>query len=334
MAYHEDFEDVFTFSPGYQYDGQVCEKIRANRKQMSNTLFVDRLLKVLGVQGGRISRVASGSSLMTLLTSSPVIKFYPPKTNQDLRTLHQRIISTNAQDHYKQSIIYYLIKDCARLGRHAKAEDIFVARSHLPAKYRTFVDGLWHLDHQEAEKALEYLTDPSLTPSFPDEILLELCKEDDSTLPMAYYYTVSPPLTDAKVRDAFFGVLCRTSVHEAFFFARKQPHPTRKTLFEQLLHIVHTERNRADSASQLVNLPLDEDEDIWFEDYLTKGIDHHEEHAADTVMMRRIALGNVSDSSVAIQGLSRKKINGIGWDELKIGLEQGVPQNTRANGFV
>lgn len=49
----EDFEAVFGTNQNVAYDSQALEKIRRNRRSLEGELFVDRLLKALGVQESR-----------------------------------------------------------------------------------------------------------------------------------------------------------------------------------------------------------------------------------------------------------------------------------------
>lgn len=81
---------------------------------------------------------------------------YPPGTDEDLRRLHQGIIESNSPDHYKQSLIYYLLRDLKdSLG--GRASD-FAEIVYLPSKYKIFVDGLWWLDRLEFEVRMPFLS--------------------------------------------------------------------------------------------------------------------------------------------------------------------------------
>ena len=71
-------------------------------------------------------------------------KLYPPSSPEDLFRLHQRIVESNSPDHYKQSLIYYLLKDFRQSLKGRAAE--FAQISYLPDTYRIFVDGLWFMD--------------------------------------------------------------------------------------------------------------------------------------------------------------------------------------------
>jgi hypothetical protein len=75
-----------------------------------------------------------------------VTKVYPPRSNADLRTLFDHIVSSPLDIHHKQALIYYLLKDCRAPNDPASQ---FSRRFHLPEKYRLFIEGLWNLDRLE-----------------------------------------------------------------------------------------------------------------------------------------------------------------------------------------
>ena len=193
----------------------------------------------------------------------------------------------------------------------------------------------------DVQTALEYLSHPSLgIPTFADEILFHLVRRDksDFTVPLAYYHTVNPPLTSRNALDAFFDCLCWVSVSEAFFFSRTQPESIRKYLFEQLVKYVLSgtpathlscrrelsEVERADKAVELINLPFTEDENQWFEEYLTEANGITLRDAKDTLLMRRIGTGRFKEALQDRDGLSHGKLDGINWEALRPGIEKGL----------
>ncbi|KAJ5766961.1 uncharacterized protein N7511_004577 [Penicillium nucicola] len=301
MAPWDNFDQVFSFNKKYTYEPKAVEQILANRRAFENQLFADRLLRLLGIQG--------------------VTKLYPPKSNADLRELFNQIVSSELDIEHKQSLVYYVLKDC-RTAPEAPAQ--FAQRCHLPEKYRLFIEGLWHLDRLDFRRALECLTEPSLIPTFPDEILYALTltklpRHDDS-LAIAYYLTVAPPLASEKVRKAFFETLSRSNITEAFYFTRKYDDAHRQSFFEQLVEFVHKAspgQTRSRRAMELVGLPLDEDEEAWFESVLLHGNASTLPGAKDTVMMRRLATGQLSNASPDLESLSGKKVDGLNWDNLR-----------------
>lgn len=48
----DDFEVVFGNSPNIAYEKSVAGDIKQRRRSLENELFIDRLLKALGVQNG------------------------------------------------------------------------------------------------------------------------------------------------------------------------------------------------------------------------------------------------------------------------------------------
>ena len=198
------------------------------------------------------------------------------------------------------------------------------------------MNGLWELDHLNFQKALNDLTEPSLIPTFPDEILDTLLKHTpihEQDLALAYYHTVSPPLVNENVRNSFFEHLAKLSVTEAYTFAREQGDPIHQTLFEMLISTALTDgagEARAARCIELVNLPFDEEEEVWFEEYLIGGKGRSLHGAKDTVMVRRIVMGKTMDALKEGEHLGGKRMNGVNWDTVKNGLEVGVGVRTEA----
>ncbi|KAK4694092.1 protein ELYS, partial [Lecanoromycetidae sp. Uapishka_2] len=299
-----DFDAVFGFNSNLAYSRGTRDIILQHRQKLEHELFIDRLLKALGVR--------------------KVSKCYPPESNQDLRSLHKQITDSSSPDHYKHSVLYYIIKDLSPSS--SDAPDDFARASYLPDKYKIFIDGIWFLDRLKFEKALDYLTEPALIPTFPEEILYTLCRHSstDITLPMAYYHTVSPTITSSKVLEAYFLVLCRVSVTEAFFFSRAQGELNHRVLFEKLISFVHEKSKGANKAAigvELISLPFDEEEESWFEDFLDEGKGGTLPGAVDTLTMRRIATGRADAKSQNRRHGSSQTIDGVNWQTLKRGLE-------------
>lgn len=68
---------------------------------------------------------------------------------------------------------------------------------------------------------------------------------------------------------------------------------------------------------ELIGLPFDEQEEEWFEGSLLRGRGRGLHGAKDTVMMRRLATGKLSNLSTDMGSLSGKKVDGLNWDVLK-----------------
>ncbi|KAI9822285.1 MAG: hypothetical protein M1827_000003 [Pycnora praestabilis] len=307
MEDYNDFDYVFSFSKEYVYDGRTVETILANRRKMENELFFDRLLKLLRIDQATRS--------------------YPPRTNQELRSLHQKIVSSSSPDHHKQSLLFYILRDCIA---ESDVASTFSRKCYLPEKYEIYMNGLWEMDRMYFENALEYLTQPSLIPTFPEEILCTLIRhapKDDPTLPLAYYHTVTPSITGTKTLEALYLVLSSVSVSEAFSFSRGQAENVHKKHFEQLISSALSDsagKDRADRAVNLINLPLNLEEEAWFEDFLLFGKGKALHGARDTVMMRRVAMGKYFEALKDGKALGGRKIDGLSWDTLKSGIDKGL----------
>ncbi|KAI5301452.1 hypothetical protein KEM56_001707 [Ascosphaera pollenicola] len=301
MEFWEDFDSAFAFKRNIAYDPQTISQIETTRKTLGNTLFVDRLLTALNIE--------AASSL------------YPPKGHSGLRELHNQIVSSSFPAREKQSILYYILRDLAEPNTLSQ----FAERSFLPDNYRIFVDGLWHLDNLQFHNALRCLTDPSLIPTFPDEILYAFCvlPKDNDKFAIAYYLSTSPPLATEKALHAFFTVLCRTSVTDAFYFTRKQPEPLRRKLLDSLVSSILSSRpgeKRSERASELINLPFDESEEEIFEESLLHGSAKHYSGSKDTLLMRRIAIGNLSHLTSGLENVAGRRLDGLNWDDFKRNL--------------
>lgn len=153
-----------------------------------------------------------------------------------------------------------------------------------------------------AQLALEDLAHPSLSQEFSDDIIITLvqnAEKDDYSHALAYYHTVKPVLDDPSALEHLFEAMARTSLIEAFYFARTHPEQTRKILFEQLMASVLEARGSVDTATratELVSLPLDSAEEQWFQEFLTNGEGRKLRKAKDTVLMRRVVTGRHADS--------------------------------------
>jgi hypothetical protein len=200
--------------------------------------------------------------------------------------------------HHKLSVFYYLLLDYDWVrGTTSQLAEEFTASSGLPAKYQILMHGLWHMDRNEFKYALEYLAHPSLPSEFADEIvtiLVRHAKDNDYSLPLAYYHTTQPVFKTSEALDLLFGALVSTSVTEALFFSRKYPEHTRRLLFEKLVSTILVQQEQSAGGGrvkELVGLPLDSFEETWFGDYLTDGEGSKLKLAASAVETRQIITG-------------------------------------------
>lgn len=149
----DDFEVVFGSSSNIAYEKHAAGDIKQRRSSLENELFIDRLLKALGVQKGVFYIISKTRSMQiwALLTTLflLVTESYPAESHHNLKLLHEQIISSSSPDHHKHSALYYLLKDLQKYC-HTSPRD-FANASYLPGKYRTFIDGIWQLDRFEFE---------------------------------------------------------------------------------------------------------------------------------------------------------------------------------------
>lgn len=68
---------------------------------------------------------------------------------------------------------------------------------------------------------------------------------------------------------------------------------------------------------ELVGLPLDEDEEVWFRESLLRGNASNFQGAKDTLMMRYLATGKMDALAVELESLGGKKVEGLNWDDLR-----------------
>ncbi|KAI9697844.1 MAG: hypothetical protein M1820_007631 [Bogoriella megaspora] len=322
-----DFDALFEFDISYAFPRHTYEEINDNRRTLGNKLFFDRLLEVLNI-AGKESFLDSNYISLIPTASDP----YPPKTNKDLRELHHAIVNAQIAEHYKQSLLYYILRDCKDPNEPDRSLAYeFANANYLPERYWIYVSGLWELDHLQFRNALEELTDPSLIPTFSEEIfatLLRHAKPEDRGLALAYYHTVSPPILDDKVREEFLEYLVEIGVIWGHNFAKEQPEPVHRHLFELLISSClrggESGDARAVRCMALINLVLDEDEERWFEEYLLEGEGRYLHGAKDTVMVRKIAMGRTNEALREGEHLSGRKTNGYNWDTVRSGLTNGI----------
>ena len=146
METEEEFNAVFGPEPSLAYQEQLLHNIHKHRRLLENELFFDRLLKAVGIDQG-ISPLPDYILIPESLTCE-ASKLYPPRSNNDLRILFDRITRSTSPDHQKQSLVYYILRD---LPSDRTSAEAFAESSYLPDKYQTFIDGIWYLDRLKLE---------------------------------------------------------------------------------------------------------------------------------------------------------------------------------------
>lgn len=145
-----NFHAVFGSKPDIAFDQRTIDKILQHRGELENELFVDRLLKALGIEKGALISIPRNWPMFSLRADTLRVasKHYPPRSHDGLKNLHHQIISSASPDHHKQSLLYYVLKDIFHSKEPAEA---FSNAIYLPEKYRIFIDGIWCLDKKEFE---------------------------------------------------------------------------------------------------------------------------------------------------------------------------------------
>ncbi|KAL0936775.1 nuclear pore assembly complex assembly domain-containing protein [Colletotrichum truncatum] len=301
MFDYTNFDHVFG-SQQFPYDRKSIQEVETFRKSFNGALFIDRVLKALG------------------LTKA---KTYPPKTENALRSLHQQLCDATMSTHHRLSIFYYILLDFDTNQSRAQPSSKFAIASGVPKSYQIFMKGLWLLDHQQFEKALEYIAHPSLTTDFADEIMTVLVQhapEGDYTLPLSYFHTVQPILKTPEALELLFNAMAGTSVTEAFYYSRTHSESVRGQLFRQLIASVlgaAPSQETAARATELIGLPLDTVEESWFEEFLTQEEGKKLRVAKDTLLMRKLVTGRYSE---AVQDKSLGNRWGVVLEGIKSGL--------------
>ncbi|KND86808.1 Uncharacterized protein ely5 [Tolypocladium ophioglossoides CBS 100239] len=271
MLDYTKFHDVFPADLQIPYDRRLQHEIEDHRKNLDGTLFIDRVSKALGVS-----------------------KAYPPKADNALRQLHQQICEAGMSVHHKQSLLYYILLDFDVTSSQSVSEG-FASESGMPSNYQVFMKGLWYLDRQDYQKALEYVAHPSLSPDFSDDIIITLvrhARDNDYSLALSYFYAVQPILKSSLALELLFDSMARTSVTEALLFSRAHAQHTREQLFRQWISsILDSSRGQESSSriSELAFMPFDSAEEAWFEEYLSNGEGRNLKRAKDTLLIRKIA---------------------------------------------
>ncbi|KFA70617.1 hypothetical protein S40285_04703 [Stachybotrys chlorohalonatus IBT 40285] len=304
MASLEDYQAVFSPKLQWPYDRKAIQGIESHRTTYEGYLFVDRVLRALGILKG---------------------KTYPPKTDNALQQLHQQICEANMTMHHKLSIFYYVLLDFdAANPKHSPSpSESFASKYGMPQSYQTFMLGLWYMDKSEFDTALEYIAHPSLIPDFADEIILALTRYasdgEDYSLALSYFYTVQPILKSSIALESLFEAIATTSMSEALVYSRTHPEHTREMLFRQLIAFAlrsQTNEEVQRRTSELVFSTLDSTEEAWLEDYLSTDNSHTSKKSKDTLLVRRIICDRFAETE--------KQKAGNHWADLLQGIKEGI----------
>ncbi|KAI1771095.1 nuclear pore complex assembly-domain-containing protein [Hypoxylon cercidicola] len=277
------YSRIFGSLDPFPYNRAFVQQIEATRRALDGSLFIERVLKALN-----LSNASSA---------------YPPRSEASLRKLFEHICdNTNATIHHKASVVFYLLLDVDERNGVSRAQYI-ADQLNVPENYKIFMQGLWYMDNQQFDVALQYLTHPSLQPDFVDDIVSVLVRrapDDDYSLPLAYYQTVQPLVQSSSTLELLFGALARSSVVDAFQFSRSHAEYMRRQLFQRLvlsaLEPAGGEQS-AERALSLISLPFDAHEEQWFKECLESGEGKRLAVAKDALLMRKIATNQATFGS-------------------------------------
>lgn len=277
------YSRIFGSLDPFPYNRAFIQQVDATRRGFDGSLFIDRVLKALNLSG----------------TSSP----YPPRNEAALRKLFEHICdSTNATVHHKASVVFYLLLDIDERNGVSHAQYI-AEQLNIPENYKIFMQGLWYMDNQKFDVALQYLTHPSLQPDFVDDIVSALVRhapDGDYSLPLAYYQTVQPLVQSSSTLELLFNALARSSIIDAFQFSRSHADFMRRQLFQRLV-LTALESTAGDKSAEralgLISLPFDALEEQWFKECLEGGEGKRLAVAKDALLMRKIATNQATVGS-------------------------------------
>ncbi|RDA88628.1 hypothetical protein CP532_5828 [Ophiocordyceps camponoti-leonardi (nom. inval.)] len=320
MFLYSRYDDVFPAKLKFPYDRPLQHEIEHHRKAQGGVLFIDRVMKALGVIKGSSSGVVDPSLTLALMAFQG--RMYPPKSDNALRQLHQLFCETTMSVHHKLSLLYYILLDFDTVPSQSSVSRKFAADAGMPVNYQTFMKGLWLMDRQQYQEALEFVTHPSLTPDFADDIITTLVRyapNHDYSLALSYFYTVRPSLKSASALELLFDAMVHADATEALLYSRTHPQHTREQLFRRWVRTNLKQSRREEQPDQrdrLAFLPLDSVEEEWFEQYLTVGEGKNLPKAKDTLLARQIACDRFSD-------VSGQRV-GERWAAVVDGINRGV----------
>jgi hypothetical protein len=123
----EEFDNVFKSVSKNHYPSHLKTQIQAAQKELGGILFFNHLLKTLNI---------------------PATHLYPPENAKSFRELHRQIALAKCQLHHKQSLLYYLLKDCCLVAKDKdeRAASEFQVECSLPNTYWMCMQGLWDMD--------------------------------------------------------------------------------------------------------------------------------------------------------------------------------------------
>ena len=90
-----------------------------------------------------------------------------------------------------------------------------------------------------------------------------------------------------------------------------------------MINFVHASSHGAIKATrgvELISLPLQKDEEVWFTEFLGDGKGKSLAGANDTLIMRALSIGRSESISQDRRNGSSQKIDGVNWHTLRAGM--------------
>lgn len=135
----------------------------------------------------------------------------------------------------------------------------------------------------------------------------------------------------------FFQVMCRSSITEAFYFSREQSEFTHRHLFEKLIDFVlgnSSGNSQGKRSVELIRLPFDDVENLWFDEYLAEGTGRKLPGANDTTIMRALTKGDPTILVDHAQSVDGRKVDGVNWVTFRESLKQSSGLETGSEDVV
>lgn len=135
----------------------------------------------------------------------------------------------------------------------------------------------------------------------------------------------------------FFQVMCRSSITEAFYFSREQSEFTHRHLFEKLIDFVlgnSSGNSQGKRSVELIRLPFDDVENLWFDEYLAEGKGRKLPGANDTTIMRALTKGDPTILVDHAQSVDGRKVDGVNWVSFRESLKQSSGLETGSEDVV
>lgn len=156
-----------------------------------------------------------------------------------------------------------------------------------------------------------------------------LLRADERELALAYYHSAEPNLEDQDIRERFFSALCDASITEAYFFMQRMPPAVRPPLLEILVESAleaPAGEERKMKGTELVELPLSDEEASAVEAFLSKGKGRAIQHGKDALLAMLLARGRYDKMLTSLENVS---VPGTGfdeskWESVRRGVENGM----------